>query len=106
MRCVKLGIEQNAPASRTNSIGELDILDGGHAVALDIEAPEIEEEGTAHGAAAGPEGRSLAARALMIVAMREILVLRREGGRGRRVVIGSEHGGHRMIGEGAPDPFR
>ena len=32
--------------------------------------------------------------------------MRREGGRGRRVVIRSEHGAHRMIGEGASYPFR
>ena len=85
----QLGVEDDAVPGAAQAGPELDVLDGGAAVAL-VEAAEGEEDRATDRAAAAPEGARLAPPVLVDEAVQQVLVLRDEVGLARLVVVGAD----------------
>ena len=86
---LRLDPDRMAPLPQPHA--QLDVLDRRLGIAFGVEAADAPERVGTNGAAPGPEGLRRALGADVVVAMREVLVLREEVRRCRELVVGAEH---------------
>ncbi len=92
----------------SESVSQLDILDGGSSIEAGVEAAEVEEDLPTDRATAGPEGVGGAGvvveGALLVnIVVQEVAELAHQSWRGRMVVVRAEQGGQAGIGVEAPE---